>query len=121
MDNYIMTDCEYRFTELIWNKEPLTSGDLVKLCNSEFGWKKSTTYTVLKKLCVNNILKNEESIVTALIKREDYQQIKSEEFIDENYDGSLPKFLTAFVNKKKLTKEQIEEIKKVIDQYEGDK
>lgn len=120
MSNYIMTNSEYKFTELIWNNEPLTSGDLVKLCEREFGWKKSTTYTVLKKLCVNKVLKNEETIVTALIKREDYHQIQSEEFIEENYDGSLPKFLTAFINKKKLTKEQIEEIKKIIDKYEGD-
>ncbi len=121
MRNYIMTDSECRFAELIWKNEPLASGDLVKLCESEFGWKKSTTYTVLKKLCVNKILKNEETIVTALIKRDDYHQIKSEEFIDDNFDGSLPKFLAAFINKKKLTDKQIEEIRKIIDGYEEDK
>ncbi len=121
MRDYIMTDAEYRLAELIWEKEPLASGELVKLCGTEFGWKKSTTYTVLKKLCRNKIFTNEETTVSALIKREDYNQIKSTEFINENFDGSLPKFLTAFMNKKKLSSKQIDEIRKIIDGYEEDK
>lgn len=116
-----MTNSEYRFAELVWGNSPIASGDLVKLCEQEFGWKKSTTYTVLKKLCVNKILKNEDTIVSDIVKREEYKQIKSTEFIDDNFNGSLPQFLTAFINKKKLTKKQIDEIKKIIDGYEENK
>ncbi len=118
MKEYTLTDNEYRFAELVWKKEPIASGDLVKLCEAQFGWKKSTTYTVLKKLCVNRILKNEEAIVTALIKRNEYHQIRSEEFIGDNYEGSLPKFIAAFMDRRKLTRNQIEEIRKLIDRYE---
>jgi predicted transcriptional regulator len=120
MKEYVLTDNEFRFAELVWKKEPIPSGDLVKLCEEEFGWKKSTTYTVLKKLCVNRILKNEEAIVTALISREEYHQIRSEEFIGDNYEGSLPKFIAAFMDRRKLTKKQIDEIKEIIDNYEED-
>jgi BlaI family transcriptional regulator, penicillinase repressor len=118
MGGYIMTESEYNFAELIWNNEPIASGNLVKLCEQEFGWKKSTTYTVLKKLCVNKILRNEETIVTAIVKRDDYKQIKSTEFVEDYFEGSLPQFITAFIGKKKLTKKQIEEIRRIIDGFE---
>jgi predicted transcriptional regulator len=120
MKEYTLTDNEYRFAELVWKCEPIASGDLVKLCEEKFGWKKSTTYTVLKKLCVNRILKNEESTVIAIIKRKEYHQIRSEEFIGDNYGGSLPKFIAAFMDRRKFTKNQIEEIKEIIDSYKED-
>lgn len=120
MKEYSLTNSEYRFAKLIWENEPMSSGDLVKLCETEFGWKKSTTYTVLKKLCVNKILKNENTVVTALIKQEEYHQIRSEQFVLDHYEGSLPKFITAFMNRGKLTKKQLEEIKQIIDSYEED-
>lgn len=121
MDGYLMTETEYKFVQLIWEKEPIGSGDLVRLCEAEFSWKKSTTYTVLKKLCINKILKNEDSLITSLIKQEEYHQIKSAKFVNDNFQGSLPKFLTAFMGKKKLSKKQAEEIRKIIDSYEEEK
>ncbi len=121
MKDYIMTDTEIKFAELIWNNEPIGSGELVKLCGQNFNWKKSTTYTVLKKLCLQRIFKNEDSIVTSLVKREEYHQRKSEKFIDDNYGGSLPKFLAAFMSKKELSQKQIKEIKDMIDHYEEEK
>lgn len=118
---YIMTESEYKFAEIIWSREPLASGELVRLCQEAWSWKKSTTYTVLKKLCVKGILKNEGAIVTAIVSREEYLQLKSEEFLGDNYDGSLPKFLTAFISRKKLSGKQMEELREIIDSYEEDK
>ncbi|MDF2872989.1 MAG: Penicillinase repressor [Anaerocolumna sp.] len=118
---YIMTESEYKFAELIWSREPLASGELVRLCQEVWDWKKSTTYTVLKKLCIKGILKNEGTIVAAIVSREEYLQLKSEEFLGDNYDGSLPKFLTAFIRRKKLTRKQIEELREIINAYEEDK
>ncbi|WOO34746.1 BlaI/MecI/CopY family transcriptional regulator [Anaerocolumna sp. AGMB13020] len=118
---YIMTESEYKFAEIIWSREPLASGELVRLCQEAWSWKKSTTYTVLKKLCVKGILKNEGAIVTAIVSREEYLQLKSEEFLGDNYDGSLPKFLTAFISRKKLSGKQMEELREIIDSYKEDK
>ena len=115
---YRMTDSELKFAELVWKEEPVASGDLVKLCGQSFDWKKSTTYTVLKKLCEQKILKNEQAVVTSLIKEEQYHQLQGQEFINENYGGSLPRFLAAFMNQKKLSRKQVEEIRKMIDEYE---
>lgn len=89
----------------------MNRGDLVKLCGQSFDWKKSTTYTVLKKLCEQKILKNEQAVVTSLIKEEQYHQLQGQEFINENYGGSLPRFLAAFMNQKKLSRKQVEEIR----------
>lgn len=118
MKVYIMTESEMKFASIIWEKEPVLSGELVKLCEKEFSWKKSTTYTVLKKLCEKNIFQNKDAVVTSRISKEEYLQGKSEKFLEENYGGSLPVFLAAFMKKKKLTKQQIEELKGMIEQYE---
>ncbi len=118
MKHYIMTEAEIKFAELIWDNEPIGSGELVKLCGRKFNWKKSTTYTVLKKLCLQKIFKNEESVITSLINREEYYQHKSEKFIHDNYGDSLPEFLAAFMSKKRLSQKQVEEIKDMIDRYE---
>lgn len=118
MKCYRMTDSELKFAELVWKEEPVASGELVKLCGRNFDWKKSTTYTVLKKLCEQKILKNEQAVVTSLIKKEQYHQIQGQEFINENYGGSLPRFLAAFMNQKKLSKKQVEEIRNMINEYE---
>ena len=115
---YRMTDSELRLAQLVWKEEPVASGDLVKLCGQSFDWKKSTTYTVLKKLCEQKILKNEQAVVTSLIKEEQYHQLQGQEFINDNYGGSLPRFLAAFMNQKKLSRKQVEEIRKMIDEYE---
>lgn len=113
-----MTESEKRFAELIWANEPIGSGELVKLCEQNFGWKKSTTYTVLKKLCEKQLFQNESATVTAVLKKDQYEQKKSEQFIEENYSGSLPRFLTAFMTHKKLSKKQVKELKDIINSYE---
>lgn len=117
MPDFKLGEVESRFVELIWKKEPIASGDLVILCEKELNWKKSTTYTVLRRLCQKGILKNENTIVSSLIKREEYMSQWSEQVVEENFEGSLPRFVAAFMRKKKLNQKQIEEIQKLIDDY----
>ena len=112
-----IADAEYRFTQLVWDNEPIPSGALVKLCEQEFNWKKSTTYTVLKRLCERGILKNENSTVTSLIKEDEYNALKSEQFVETTFGGSLPRFIAAFMSRKNLNEKQINEIRKMIDEY----
>ena len=119
--DYSLTDCERKFADLIWNHEPVRSGDLVRLCADSFGWKKSTTYTFLKKLCNQLLFQNTDATVTSLISREEYTRVQSERFVETNFDGSLPRFLAAFVPRKKYSKEDIDEIMKMIAEYGEDK
>lgn len=109
---------EMHFADLIWQNEPISSGELVKLCNTELQWKKSTTYTVLKKLCERGIFKNENSIVTSIISKDEYNSIQSENFVDELFEGSLPDFIVAFTRRKKLSAKDLDEIRKMIDSIE---
>lgn len=106
---------ETRFAELIWANEPLSSGELVKLCQQELTWKKPTTYTVLRKLCERGIFRNEDGAVTSRISREEFYARQSEQFVEENFSGSLPAFLTAFTSHKRLSEGEIEELQKLID------
>lgn len=115
-----LTETELKLAEIIWDNEPVPSGKLVKLCESEFSWKKSTTYTMLKKLIEKEIALNENSIVTSALSQEDFYSIQSVNAVEENFKGSLPKFLTAFSRKKKLSSLEIEEIQKMIDGYKED-
>ncbi|WP_091822932.1 MULTISPECIES: BlaI/MecI/CopY family transcriptional regulator [unclassified Butyrivibrio] len=108
-------EVQMQFAELIWEKEPVGSGELVKLCADSFGWKKSTTYTVLKKLCEKGLFQNVDGTVTSMISKEDFYTKKSEEFVEETFGGSLPAFLAAFTSRQKLSKKEIDEIKKIID------
>ena len=117
MKEYKFTGSEEKFAELIWQYEPIGSGDLVKLCEKEMNWKKSTTYTVLKKLCEKGIFKNENAIVSSLITRDEYYARQSIRFVEDTFGGSLPKFLTAFISGKKLSKHQAEELKRLIDEH----
>lgn len=112
-----LSDMELRFVQLVWDREPLGSGKLVTLCAEQFGWKKSTTYTVLKKLCQRGILQNNDAVVTALVSRESYHQRQSRRFVEDAFGGSLPGFLTAFMGGKKLTRRETEELKALIDRY----
>ncbi|NLC20098.1 MAG: BlaI/MecI/CopY family transcriptional regulator [Clostridiales bacterium] len=121
MINYKLTESEEKFAELIWQNEPIASGDLVKLCEKEMRWKKSTTYTVLKKLCEKGIFKNENTVVSSLVSKDDYYSGQSIRFVEDTFGGSLPKFLTAFIRGKKLSRQQVEELKKLIDDYSSDK
>lgn len=119
MSTYKLTECEERFAELIWKNEPIASGELVKLCEKEMNWKKSTTYTVLKKLCDNGVFQNESTVVSAIITKDEYYAKQSVRFVEDIFGGSLPKFLTAFIGANKLNKQQAEELKKLIDDHKS--
>ncbi len=108
---------ESNFANIIWENEPLSSGELVKKCEEFLEWKKSTTYTVLKKLCERGIFKNEKSVVTSIISKEEYYAIQSENFVEETFDGSLPAFIAAFTKRKKISDEELKQIKAMIDEY----
>lgn len=114
---YSMTEAERKFADVIWENEPVGSGELVKLCKEHFGWKKSTTYTFLKKLCEQGLFENQDSCVSAKIDRESYDQHRGERFVQETYGGSLPRMIAAFISRKKLSKQQVDEIRQMIDNY----
>ena len=106
-----------RFADIIWANEPVASGALVKICERELGWKKPTTYTVLRKLCEKGLFKNEDGVVTGVISREQYYSRKSGEFVEESFGGSLPAFLAAFMSGRPLSDGEAEEIQKMIDAH----
>ena len=118
METYHLSDSEYRFMQVVWDAEPVGSGELVALCREKLGWKKSTTYTVLKKLGERGLVQNEESVVTALVSREAVTEAAAETFVDKTFNGSLPGFLTAFMSGRKLTEQEAEDLKRLIDQYQ---
>lgn len=106
---------EARFADLIWSNEPVSSGQLSKLCEAEFGWKKTTSFTVLKRLCERGIFRNQKGTVTSLISREDFYARHSKQYVQETFGGSLPAFLTAFAAGEKLSAKEIDELQKLID------
>ncbi len=114
---YQMTEAEHQLADIIWESEPIGSGQLVKLALGKLRWKKSTTYTVLRKICENDIFQNEGSIVTSKISKEEYKRLLGETYLEENYEGSLPSFVAAFIKKKKISKAEIEELEKMIAEY----
>lgn len=115
MSELRMGAVESRFADLIWQNEPISSPELVKLAAQELSWKKSTTYTVLKRLCERGIFQNLEGRVTSLISKQDFYAVQSEKFVEETFSGSLPAFLTAFTTRKKLSDEEIRELQELID------
>lgn len=115
MEEKKLFDSEYRFMNLIWEHEPLKSTELARLGTQNLGWKKSTCYTVLKKLSERGFVKNEQAIVTALVPREAVRKQESESVIDKSFEGSLPAFVTAFLTDRKLTSKEAEEIRKMIE------
>ncbi|MEA1961307.1 MAG: BlaI/MecI/CopY family transcriptional regulator [Bacillota bacterium] len=116
MEQYKLFDAEYKFASIIWANEPVNSTELVRLCIDNLGWKKSTTYTVLRKLCQRGILQNTDAIVTSLVKQEDVQKYESEALVNKAFNGSLPKFLTAFLGEKKLTAKEADELTRIIEE-----
>lgn len=102
--------------EVVWEHEPVNSTSLVKLCEQRLGWKKSTTYTVLRKLCQRGLVRNEEATVTALAKKDQVQRYESCQVVEKTFGGSLPAFLNAFLSEKKLSAEEAEELKKMIEE-----
>ncbi|MGI5977599.1 MAG: BlaI/MecI/CopY family transcriptional regulator [Candidatus Limivicinus sp.] len=115
MDDMKLGAVETRFAEIIWKNEPLSSGELVKLCSKELEWKKSTTYTVLKKLCDRGIFQNNGGTVSSLISADELAAMQSERFVEETFGGSLPAFIAAFTARKHLSTEELQEISRMID------
>lgn len=113
-----LTESEEQFAEIIWQNEPIGSGELVKLCEQRMAWKKSTTYTVLKKLCDKGIFQNVDAVVSSRMTKDEYYAKQSIRFVEDTFGGSLPKFLAAFIGHKRLSKRQAEELKKMIDEHE---
>ncbi|NBJ93649.1 BlaI/MecI/CopY family transcriptional regulator [Parablautia muri] len=120
MGNYKLGEAEMKFAEIIWEREPLTSSELVKVCESKMNWKKSTTYTVLKKMCEKGIFQNENAVVSAKMSREEFYGVQSRKYVEDVFSGSLPRFLTAFCNGRKLSAEEVGEMEKWIDEYRED-
>ena len=114
-----LSDSEYRFMQIFWDHAPLGSGKLVELCLQQLGWKKSTTYTTLKKLCDKGYLQNEQAVVSVLISKEQAQTQESDYFVNRTFGGSLPQFLTAFLGEKKLSRSEVLELKKMIEEHEA--
>ena len=109
-------DAEYRFMCIVWEKEPIASPVLVRLCNEEFGWKKSTTYSVIKRLFERGALKNEKTIVTSCVSQLQVQKYESEKILEKTFENSLPSFITAFLQDKKLTQDEANQIKHMIEE-----
>lgn len=119
MDDMKLGVVESHFADIIWQHEPLSSGELVKLCEKELTWKKPTTYTVLRKLCERGIFQNKDGVVSSLISRQDFYAMQSEKFVDETFEGSLPAFFAAFTKRKQLSQSDIDELRRMIDSFEG--
>ena len=115
MADYKLGEVESVFADIIWSNEPLSSRRLAELAQERLNWKRTTTYTVLKRLCDRELFQNKDSIVTSLVSREEFYARQSEQFVEETFQGSLPAFLAAFGSRKKLSDAEIEELQKVID------
>lgn len=121
MIEYKLGEVEAMFADLIWENEPIPSGELVPLAADALVWKKSTTYTVLRKLCEKGFFVNQNGAVSALVSKEEYMSMHSERFLEESFSGSLPKFIASFTKRKKLSDSEIAEIQTLIDNYKGEK
>lgn len=108
---------EARFADIVWQNAPLTTLKLVELCAQELNWKRTTTYTVLKKMCNRGIFETKNSMVTVLISKKEFYAMQSEEYVQENFQGSLPAFIAAFTSRKTPSKEELQELQKLIDSY----
>ncbi|MCI9072550.1 MAG: BlaI/MecI/CopY family transcriptional regulator [Lachnospiraceae bacterium] len=110
-------ESEYRFCQILWEKEPIGSGELAELCFQRLGWKKSTTYTVIKRLTERGVVRSEKAVVTSLVSREQMQEAESQEVVARSFSGSLPQFVAAFTRGRKLRPEEAEEIRRLIEEY----
>lgn len=117
MDNFKLCDSDYRFMMIVWSSAPVGSGRLVELCREKLGWKKSTTYTTIKKLSEKGYIKNENALVTVLVPRERVQAVETDYFVERTFEGSLPKFIAAFLGGKKISDKEAEEIMHLIDSH----
>ncbi len=110
-------ESEYRFCLILWEHEPVTGRELVRLCREQLGWKQSTTYTVIKRLSERGIVKNEQSVVTSLVTKEQVQAAEIDELVEKTFEGSLPAFVAAFTKHRKMTTAEIDAVQAMIDQY----
>ena len=110
-------DVQAKFADIVWENEPVSSGELVKICAERLQWKKSTTYTVLKKLCEKGIFKNINGTVSSVVSKNEFFSAKSRKFVEDEFHGSLPAFISAFASDRALSSEEISEIQKMIDSY----
>ena len=115
MIEYKLGDVEMKFADIIWKNEPLSSGQLVKLCEDILQWKKSTTYTILRRVCDRGLFRNEDGMVTSNVSKMEFLSNKSEQVVEETFQGSLPGFIAAFTSQRKLSDEEVEELKKIIE------
>lgn len=116
--NITLTDAEEKLAGLVWTEVAISSPELVALSEREMGWKKSTTYTVLKKLCDKGVVKNENANVSVLLSRDELIAKQSRRYVEDTFGGSLPKFITSFIGGKQLTREQALELRRLIDEHE---
>lgn len=121
MEKYELGEVQERFANIIWENEPVKSGELVGICRDVLEWNKSTTYTVLRKLCEKGIFKNEDGIVSSVLSKERFYSSRSRQFVNENFKGSLPAFVAAFISDKPLSDEDAEEIRRIIEKYKDTK
>jgi predicted transcriptional regulator len=117
MENFKLYDAEFKFISIIWDAEPVKSQELVTLCAEKLGWKKSTTYTMLRRLVDRGIFRSDNATVSVVKTRDEFLSGQSLRYIDETFGGSLPKFITSFVSGRKISDRQAEEIKRLIDEY----
>lgn len=117
MENLKLCESDYRFMLVVWENEPVASGSLVTLCTERLGWKKSTTYTVLRKMCEKGLLENENTIVSTIVPKEQVQAFESECFVERAFEGSLPQFLTSFLGGKTISDKEADELKHLIDTH----
>lgn len=116
-EGFRLCDSEYRFMLIVWENAPIGSGKLVELCRDKLGWKKSTTYTVVKKLSERGFIKNENAIVSVLVDKEKCQAVETDYFVERTFGGSLPQFLAVFLGSRRLNESEAEELKRMIDSY----
>ena len=113
-------ESEYRFCLILWENEPVNSTRLVELCKQQLGWSKATTYTVIRRLAERGVVKNDNAVVTSLISKEQAQASRLDEMVEQTFEGSLPAFIAAFSRSQKLTRDEVEQLKKLIDNYKED-
>lgn len=118
MDDFRLGAVETKFADIVWENAPISSGELVKLCGSKLEWKKSTTYTVLKKLCDRGLFQNEGGIVRVLVTRQAFNARQSQRFVEETFDGSLPAFIAAFAAGKKISERDLTDIRRMLDEFD---
>jgi predicted transcriptional regulator len=117
MDEMRLGMVEARFADIVWQNAPLSTKELVLICQNELNWKRTTTYTVLKKLCERGIFKTEDSMVSVLITRDDFYAMQSERFVEDTFGGSLPAFIAAFTKHRELSEKEIDAVQAMIDRY----